>query len=73
MKKHTCNNGSGPVFGRRTAGCPRCDALARGATPRQWYGQRHTDARRVAEVRQHCASLKHRTGGCGVVCTFGDS
>ena len=28
--KHTCG---GPVFGRRTAGCPRCEELPAGATP----------------------------------------
>lgn len=25
--KHTCNGGNGPLFGRKTAGCPRCDEL----------------------------------------------
>lgn len=24
---HTCNDGSGPQFGRKTPGCPRCDEL----------------------------------------------
>ena len=31
--KHTCG---GPAFGRRTAGCPRCDELAAGAAPVRW-------------------------------------
>lgn len=30
--KHTCG---GPVFGKRTAGCPRCDELAAGAPVRE--------------------------------------
>ena len=38
--RHTCNNGDGPHFGRRTAGCPRCDELTAGAAPREWSGSR---------------------------------
>ena len=38
--RHTCNNGDGPYFGRRTAGCPRCDELTAGAAPREWSGSR---------------------------------
>lgn len=34
--KHTCNNGAGPFFGKKTAGCPRCDELLSGAKPRAW-------------------------------------
>jgi hypothetical protein len=30
------------------------------------------DARRAEEIRAHFASDKHRSGGCGVCCTFGD-
>lgn len=69
--KHTCG---GPVFGRRTAGCPRCDELTAGAAPVQWRGEsrRQEDARRAAEWREHAASERHRTGGCGPVCTFGE-
>jgi hypothetical protein len=36
---HTCNNGNGPVFGRKTQGCPRCDELMAGAAPRSWGNQ----------------------------------
>jgi hypothetical protein len=35
--RHTCG---GPVFGRLTEGCPRCDELARGAEPVRWHGTR---------------------------------
>ena len=38
--RHTCNDGDGPHFGRRTAGCPRCDELTAGAAPREWSGSR---------------------------------
>jgi hypothetical protein len=34
--KHTCNGGNGPAFGRKTAGCPRCDELLAGAAPVEW-------------------------------------
>lgn len=31
---HTCNDGNGPKGGVKTPGCPRCDELLAGATPR---------------------------------------
>jgi len=70
--KHTCG---GPVFGKKTPGCPRCDELLAGAKPVQWanasrYGI--SDAQRLIEVRAHFASHKHMSGGCGPCCTFGD-
>jgi hypothetical protein len=68
--KHTCG---GPIFGRKTAGCPRCDELIRGAAPIQWAQSKASrDAQRCVEIREHFASHKHRSGGCGPVCTFGD-
>jgi hypothetical protein len=36
--KHTCNNGNGPAFGKKTAGCPRCDELLDGAAPVKGWG-----------------------------------
>lgn len=74
MTAHTCNNGAGPVFGRKTSGCPRCDALLAGAKPVRWAAQtaRAIDAQRCADIRSHFASHKHLSGGCGPVCTFGD-
>jgi hypothetical protein len=36
--KHTCG---GPVFGRETPGCPRCDQLLTGALPVEWAGMRN--------------------------------
>lgn len=60
--RHTCNDGAGPHWGRRTRGCPRCDALEAGAQPAAWAG-----SRRTAPTRSHrCDS------GCGPVCTAGD-
>jgi hypothetical protein len=68
--KHTCG---GPSFGRLTAGCPRCDELAAGAQPRAWrMSAREEDRRRCAEIAEHFASARHRSGGCGPVCTFGE-
>lgn len=70
--KHTCG---GPAFGRLTAGCPRCDELAAGAAPvrQPWRETRkQEDARRSAEIHAHFTGERHRSGGCGPVCTFGD-
>ena len=68
--------GRGPAFGRKVAGCPRCDELLAGAAPRELgYTPRDRqaeDAQRLAELRDHFASAKHRNGGCGICCTFGD-
>jgi hypothetical protein len=67
--KHSCG---GPVFGRLTAGCPRCDELARGAEPVQWSQSRQQRNQLSAkEIRDHFRSEKHRRE-CGRVCTFGD-
>ena len=65
--KHTCG---GPVFGRKTPGCPRCDELLAGAEPVQWNisRRRDDDAERAAAIRAHdCAQSR-----CGVVCTAFD-
>lgn len=76
--KHTCNDGSGPVFGRKTAGCARCDELIGGAAPVEWTTAEDRErAKRHAEEdarwsASHFASDKHRSGGCGVVCTYGE-
>lgn len=48
--KHTCNNGRGPAFGRKTPGCARCDELLDGASPVVWTITEERDrARRHAE------------------------
>lgn len=67
---HTCNDGAGPVFGRKTPGCPRCDELLAGAKPRAGWG----DVKRRFEAAQREAIRTHncRAAGCGPVCTFGD-
>jgi len=69
--RHTCG---GPAFGRKTPGCPRCDELLDGAAPVQWAAsrKREDEARQLREIKAHFASAKHRGGGCGPVCTFGD-
>lgn len=65
--KHTCG---GPIFGRKTIGCARCDELLAGAAPVQWSGARRAqqEARHLAEIRAHDC----KKSGCMVVCTFGD-
>jgi len=69
--KHTCG---GPVFGRKTPGCPRCDELIAGAAPVQWNvsRRRDDDAQRREEIRRHFASHEHRTWCRQGFCTFGD-
>ena len=76
--KHTCG---GPSFGRKTAGCPRCDELLAGAAPvvQAWRKQptrAQDDAQRSADSRTHFASARHNDPShslwCGRVCTFGE-
>lgn len=69
--QHTCG---GPVFGRKTAGCPRCDELLAGAAPVVWNirSRAQEDAQRVREIHAHFTGEYHRSGKCGPVCTFGD-
>lgn len=66
----------GANFGRRVEGCPRCAELDAGAKPIEWRGSARVKARENArharELEAHFASDKHRGGGCGPVCTFGD-
>lgn len=68
---HTCG---GPVFGRKTTGCPRCDELLAGAAPVVWNirSRAQEDAQRVRDTHAHFTGHRHRSGGCGLVCTFGD-
>ena len=72
--RHSCG---GPVFGQLTPGCSRCDELAAGAPARQqpWRSREtraQADARMCREIEAHFASWRHRSGGCGPCCTFGE-
>ena len=70
--KHTCG---GPVFGKKTVGCPRCDELIAGAAPVVWANfttRAQHDEQRSADIRAHFSSHRHVSGGCGPVCTFGE-
>lgn len=69
--KHTCG---GPVFGRKTAGCPRCDELLAGAPVVKWKGEtaKQKQAREASfreAVRAHYAAGKNGQCPCGPVCT----
>lgn len=77
MTKHTCNDGAGPYFGRKTPGCPRCDELLKGAEPRRWHvseayqlriGKGPAYEAFKARLKAHdCAKAN-----CGPVCTAFD-
>lgn len=74
--KHTCG---GPVFGRKTPGCARCDELLGGAAPVEWAGARRERelpswARQPHVCRgSGCSADPLRNNGwTGGVCTFGD-
>jgi len=76
IAKHTCG---GPVFGRKTPGCPRCDQLLAGAPPVVWAGMRSRKDRerdeqqdRLARRAHFAPGGPHATGKCAPVCTFGD-
>jgi len=73
--KHTCNDGDGPAFGRKTPGCPRCDELLAGAAPVQWAGskrRRDEEMERRSIAAHFAPGGRHARGECGPVCTFGD-
>jgi hypothetical protein len=75
---HTCNRdkpGKALPFGRRGPGCARCTELDNGATRASWTRTSRSQeyARQAADLQAHFVSKKHRTGGCGIVCTFGDA
>ncbi len=71
--KHTCNDGNGPVFGKKTLGCARCDELLAGAPSIKWAPSRAArDAEQSRAIHAHFTGHKHLSGGCGPVCTFGD-
>jgi hypothetical protein len=72
--KHTCG---GPIFGRKTPGCPRCDELLAGAPAVQWApSRREQDEQDAHSRRAHYSSARHNDPAhpsyCGSVCTFGD-
>jgi hypothetical protein len=67
-----------PNFGRKVAGCPRCDELANGAEAVTWNRPR-TERERTGgyptsrEIAAHFApGGPHDRDLCGPVCTFGD-
>lgn len=74
--------GYGPPFGRKVAGCPRCDQLLAGAAPRALSPHRQAmvdahmrrqgiDEQNLRDMREHFASVEHRGGLCnnGGLCT----
>jgi len=70
------SDGCQMAFGRKDSRCPRCIELMNGSKPRARFGGRQTraqiDARLCEEIREHFRSHKHLSGGCGLVCTFGE-
>ena len=54
--------------------CPRCQELANGAEARQGWGpsRRELDLMAASSVSAHFSSERHLSGGCGVVCTYGE-
>ncbi|MFE2693651.1 hypothetical protein [Streptomyces mirabilis] len=57
--RHTCG---GPVFGRLTDGCPRCDELSAGAEPVQFSDR--TDDRPKTTQHTHQVVFGRRVTGC---------
>jgi hypothetical protein len=69
--KHTCNDGYGPAFGRKTPGCPRCDELLAGAEVRSWGG---ADKKvEYAKFLKHLRNHNCETSNCGPICTAFDN
>lgn len=67
--KHTCG---GPIFGKKTPGCPRCDEMLAGSPPVRWSGfimdKKKREEAYLAEMRAH--DCKKR--GCGPICVAFD-
>jgi len=71
---HTCNDGRGPMFGKKTAGCPRCDELAAGSAPRGWNKREDNRKAFLAYLKsQECVghAPQRNPGGYCVVCGKG--
>lgn len=69
--RHTCNDGAGPAFGRKSPGCARCDELLAGAAPRvapAWV--RGVAAKRAMEQARTRAIRAHscKASGCASMC-----
>ena len=62
------------VFKRYDKWCPRCQELMNGAEARRGWGpsRQELDLKAANEVKAHFSSEKHLTGGCGIICTFGE-
>jgi hypothetical protein len=68
--KHDCG---GPVFGRKTPGCPRCDELLAGAEPVKWNGP--TQKEKEEAYRVWLARLKShdcKASNCAPICVAFD-
>jgi hypothetical protein len=59
------------VFSRYDRECPRCLELVNGAPARKGWGPSQ-DQIRCQEINAHFSGTKHLSGGCGIVCTFGE-
>lgn len=79
--RHNHDDGKAMPWGRKKppGECPRCDELRAGAKPREAHPaikasirRRELDEQSSLAIREHFASDKHRSGGCGPVCTYGD-
>ena len=64
---HTCG---GPVFGRLTGGCPRCDELRAGAAPKKGWGRssRYNGGYSSKKLALHSC----KESNCGPICTWGE-
>lgn len=76
--KHTCNE-SQRAFGRKVAGCPRCEELRNGAPARGGWQKSYFSMKKQREemesraIKSHFApGGPHSLGLCGPVCTAFD-
>jgi hypothetical protein len=67
--QHTCG---GPVFGKKTPGCPRCDELIAGAAPVVWNTRTPEPYVRHTCKGSGCSGDPDRNYGRRGICTFGD-
>jgi hypothetical protein len=73
LNEETTKHSHNSNFGKHVEGCPRCHELKNGHAPIKWKMKpKDHEQSRSADIKAHFDSHKHRSGGCGPVCTYGE-
>lgn len=74
MLTATTKHNHGPNFGKKVAGCPRCEELKNGAEPVRWYVKHESDFDRAQRlgIRWTACDKGGAHNHAGGVCTCHD-